>query len=211
MAQPDLKISTDMANDLEDVLAFVKEAAKLKQITRQTSPIGMSRKENSAEHSWHLSLMAMVLSHHADAEIDVNRVIKMLIVHDLPEVYADDIFIYDRTDAHSEKERAAAKDLFGLLPDHLSEIFHDLWEEFEAGETNEAVFARALDRFQPCFCNYNNGGGTWIEHGIAPAAVLERNAPIQKGSRSLWQKILDMVESAKGKGFFPEKDEVKYG
>ncbi|MEC7028652.1 MAG: HD domain-containing protein [Pseudomonadota bacterium] len=205
------ELDQKMQEALESSLAFVKEAAQLKQVLRKTSPIGLERKENSAEHSWHLAVMAMVLSDHANEDIDLNKVVRMLLVHDLPEVYADDVFIYDRTEEHTVKEREAAQKLFGLLPDHIAAQFHEVWEEFEAGETAEAKFARALDRFQPCFCNYNNGGGTWVEFGISQDAVFERNAPIEKGSTRLWHKIKALVADATTKGFFPAKEDVKYG
>lgn len=195
---------------LENTLAFIREIDALKKVERKTRTISSGRRENSAEHSWHLAVMAMVLADTANSDIDLNKVIKMLLVHDLPEVYAGDVFIYDRTGDHTAEERAAARKLFALLPENLQQQFHDLWEEFEAGETEEAKFAQALDRFQPCFCNYHNDGGAWHEFGISPAAVLETNRKIGRGSEILWQQIQHMVEIAEERGYFPDEKDVKY-
>lgn len=196
---------------LEDCLAFIREIDALKTIERRTRPMSIDRRENSAEHSWHLAVMAMVLAPAANSEIDLSRVLKMLLLHDVPEVYADDVLIYDRTEDQTDKERAAAARLFGMLPDATRDEFRALWEEFEAGESEEAKFARALDRFQPCLCNFYNDGGTWLEFGISPAAMLERNRPIERGAEQLWQYLQEMVETAKERGYFPDKKDVKYG
>lgn len=196
---------------LADCLDFIREADALKTVERKTRPMSADRRENSAEHSWHLALMAMVLAGTANREIDLFKVLKMLVIHDLPEIYASDVFIYDRTGDHALQERAAAERLFALLPESLRGEFHALWEEFEEGKTEEAKFARALDRFQPCFCNFNNEGGTWQEFGIAPEAVLKRNRPVGHGSEILWQYLQQMVETAKERGYFPDEKDVKYG
>ena len=198
-------------NDIEACLSFIREIDALKGVERRTKPMTVDRRENSAEHSWHLAMMAMVFAPMANGAIDLNKVLKMLLLHDVPEVYADDVLVYDRTEDHAVKEREAAEKLFGMLPGKIGEEFRAIWEEFEAGESEEAKFARALDRFQPCLCNFENKGGTWLEFGISQVAVLDRNRPIEQGSTDLWRYLQDMLETAQARGYFPNEKDVNYG
>ena len=201
-------------SDLESLLDFIKESEKLKIVERKTRPVGMARYENSAEHSWSLALMAIVLADFANEDIDLLKVLKMLVIHDLPEISTGDVFVYAKNGDHHEEELEAAEKLFSVLPERLRETFLALWEEFEDGETPEARFARALDRFHPCFCNFNNaqfGKTSWQELGISADAVLRKNSVIEEGSDALWSCVQDIVRESQEKGYFPDKKDVKYG
>ena len=177
-------------------LAFLVEADRLKLVLRRTPVTDGSRLENSAEHSWHLALSALVLGEHAGAEVDVARVLRMVIVHDLVEIDAGDTFAYDagaNLDRVAREQRAADR-LFGLLPAGLGDELRALWEEFEAGETASARFAIALDRLQPLLANDRANGGSWRAHGVARGQVLARMAPIERAAPSLWPVVLEIVE-----------------
>lgn len=181
---------------------FVVEADRLKSVLRRTRLVDGSRHENSAEHSWHLALMAVVLAGDAAPEADLVRVLKMLLVHDVVEIDAGDTFAYDavhRLD-QAEREARAADRLFGLLPAPEGEELRALWEEFEAGESADARFAVALDRFQPLLQNLYGGGGTWREHGVTRAQVLRRMAPIEHGAPALWPLVVALVDGAHAAG-----------
>ena len=183
---------------LAQQLQFVTEIDHLKQVLRQTLLLDASRCENSAEHSWHLALMALVLREYAPAGTDLTRVQKMLLLHDVIEIEAGDTFCYD-AQANLDKavrEQAAAACTFGLLPDDLHLKLRALWEEFEAGGTAEARFANALDHLQPLLHNFHTQGGTWRAHNITKAQVLARMAPIEHGAPSLWPFALGLIEEA---------------
>lgn len=183
-------------------LAFLLEADHLKQVERMTKILGATRRENSAEHSWHLALFALVLAEHTDDAVDVGRTITMLLLHDLVEIDAGDTFAYDEA-AHETKERRereAADRLFGLLPDDQGRALRALWEEFEAGESPEARFANAVDRLQPLLLNHANGGGPWREHNISRARVVARNAPIGAGSTRLWSLAQLRIDEVHARG-----------
>ena len=169
---------------LEQQLNFISEIDKLKTVLRQTTLLDDSRRENSAEHSWHVALMAFVLAEHADVDgLDIFRIVRMLLIHDIVEVDAGDTFCYD-LDGMAEKakkERQAAERIFGLLPADQADELRGLWQEFEARETPEARFANALDRLQPVMHNLQTGGNAWRRHGITREQVLERNAVIGEG------------------------------
>jgi putative hydrolases of HD superfamily len=185
-----------------DVLArrlrFVLEADRLKSVLRRTRLLDGSRHENSAEHSWHLALMAVLLADTAAAEVDLLRVLSMLLVHDVVEIDADDTFAYDAAANldRAERERLAADRLFGLLPEADAREMRGLWEEFEAGETTDARFAVALDRIQPLLLNANGGGGTWREHAVTRALVLRRMEPIRHGAPGLWPFVTRTIDEA---------------
>ncbi|HEX2190719.1 MAG TPA: HD domain-containing protein [Longimicrobiaceae bacterium] len=183
-------------------LRFVVEIDRLKTVIRRTLLTDASRRENSAEHSWHLALMAALLSEHAGAGVDVARTMKMVLVHDVVEIDAGDAFCYDAAAnvGKEERERLAAERIFGLLPPEQAEELRALWEEFEAGETPEARFAVALDRLQPLIQNIHSGGGSWREHGIAREQVLRRMEPIRTGAPALWPTVLEAVERAVAEG-----------
>jgi len=187
--------------DLSRQIEFIKEVDKLKYILRKTKLINSNRNENDAEHSWHLSLMAVVLADHANFEIDLLKVIKMLLIHDIVEIDAGDTFIYDTQKNHenTEQEREAARRIFGILPDHQAEELMAIWEEFEGQQTNEAKFARAMDRLEPLLQNTSNNGGTWSEFGVTYDKVYNKKKVIKNGSDKIWefaeQLINDSVES----------------
>lgn len=187
---------------LRDQLRFLLEADRLKRVERHTTLSDASRRENSAEHSWHLALFALVLAEHASETIDVDRVVRMLLLHDLVEVDAGDTFAYDaeaRAD-QLDRERAAAERIFGLLPPDQGERWRELWEEFEAQATPESRFAKAIDRVQPILLNYASGGVAWREHHISTSQVLERNRPLIDRVPPLWEHVLSVIDAAVERG-----------
>jgi putative hydrolase of HD superfamily len=178
-----------MQNDsLVSQLEFLREIDRLKSIIRQSPLLDQSRKENSAEHSWHLALYAMILEDYANGPVEILRVIQMLLIHDIIEVDAGDTPIHSMTDgSQAERERKASIRIFGILSGDQGEKLRTLWEEFEAGETNDARFAKAIDRFQPLLTNIFTNGGTWAENQVSRDQVLKRYRPvIQGGSPELW-------------------------
>jgi putative hydrolase of HD superfamily len=173
---------------LDRQLRFVIEIDKLKRVLRQTMLMDATRSENSAEHSWHLSLMAILLEEYSPRPVDLGRVLRMVLVHDIVEIDAGDTFCYD-VEANLGKamrEEAAAERIFGLLPPEQGFELRSLWEEFEAEITPEARFATALDRLQPLLHNLQTGGGTWRIHGVAREQVLARMQPIRAAMPDLW-------------------------
>lgn len=175
---------------------FIKEIDKIKYIQRKTKLFHSNRNENDAEHSWHLALMAIVLAEHSNEPIDILKVVKMVLIHDIVEIDAGDTFIYDTQKNHSntEEERIAANRIFGLLPENQANELIAIWEEFEAGETNEAKFAKSMDRLEPLLQNTSNNGGTWAEYGVSYSKVYEKKKVIKEGSETIWQyaeKLLD--------------------
>ena len=193
--------------DLQRRIAFIEETDKLRGVLRLTRPIGMDRRENSAEHSWHIALIAIVMAPHAPPEVDLLRVIKMLLVHDLVEIDAGDIPAYDlhRADEKAEKEALAAERIFGMLPTDIGEELHDLWKEFEAMETLDARFANAVDRFHPMMLNDNNDGDTWVRRGISRSQVLKRAEVMLDGCPALHDVVEGYIERAVTNGYL--KDE----
>ncbi len=186
-------------------LAFVVEIDKLKQVLRQTVLMDASRQENSAEHSWHLAMMALVLAEYAREPVDLARVVKMLLVHDIVEIDAGDTFVYD-DQAYLDKaqrEQQAADRLFGLLPPDQAAEVRALWEEFEARATPEAAFAAALDRFHPLLHNYFSRGVAWQRHGVTADRVVERNRHIADGAPALWEVARQLIDQAVAQGFLP--------
>src|SRR5688572_3773069 len=189
-------------------LSFLIEIDRLKNVIRQTSLCDGSRRENSAEHSWHLAMMALVMAEHAGADIDVALVVKMLLVHDLVEIDAGDTFAYDTAGyvGKDERERAAAERLFGILPGDQAAELRALWDEFESGETAEARYANALDRLQPLLANHQSRGGSWRAHGISRAQVIKRMAPIERALPGVWPVVLDIVQQNCALGHIVEND-----
>lgn len=180
-------------------LDFVRELDRLKRVERRTSLIDRSRLENSAEHSWHLTTMALALGEYAEAGTDLARVIELLIVHDVVEIDAGDTFAFDAAGnaSKADRETAAAARLFGLLPDDAAARLRAAWEEFEANATPEARFANALDRMQALILNDAAGdGGSWRKHGVSREAVLRRMDPIRTGAPGLWPVVLDAIDRA---------------
>lgn len=193
-------MSTDR---LAQQIAFIVECDRLKTILRQNWIIDGSRAENDAEHSWHIAVMALLLAEHADAKVDVARVVGMLLVHDIVEIDAGDTFIYDAA-GHADKderEQRAADRLFGLLPPDQAEHFRGLWDEFEARQTPEARFAAAIDRLQPVLLNCMTEGKAWRRHGVTADKVVALNSGrIGDVSQSLWDYARGMIEEAVAKG-----------
>ena len=192
---------------LHQQIGFILEIDKLKLIVRRTLLIDRSRRENDAEHSWHLAMMALVLAEYAEPGVDIGRVIRMLLLHDLVEIDAGDAFFYDAAaEADKEaREQEAAERLFGLLPDGQGAAFRALWDEFEARETADARFARALDRVQPMLHNFHTEGGTWLEYGVTLDQVRSRRALIADASPRLWDYIEGLLGEAVRRGFLAEK------
>jgi putative hydrolase of HD superfamily len=189
---------------LDSQLQFLLEADRLKGVLRQSRIIDGSRRENSAEHSWHLGLMSLVLAEYAPAGTDLSRVTAMVLVHDLVEIDAGDLFVYAGAQAQAdqeEAERAAAGRLFGLLPGSQAAGFRALWDEFEERRTPEAKFARALDRLQPMLANYQLGGGTWTQHGVTAGQVLAKVALIEDGSAALGRFARELISASVSRGF----------
>jgi len=179
-----------MNDRLEQQIAFLNEADKLKQIMRGTTLCDGSRAENSAEHSWHLTLYALVLSDQAGPDVDMNRVIKMLILHDLVEIDAGDNPIFDDYDAAAMEaaEQIAADRIFGLLPNDLRDDLRAIWEEFEAAQSPSAQFAKSLDRFQPPMQNLMSGGGSWTDYNVSEEMVAQKvGTKIAIGAPALWE------------------------
>jgi putative hydrolase of HD superfamily len=165
-----------------------------------------SRRENSAEHSWHIATMAMVMAEYAPQPVDLLKVVKMLLLHDVVEVEAGDTFCYDVAANHDkeEREQRAADRLFGLLPADQARYFRDLWDEFEAGQSSEAAFANALDRFQVLLQNFNTRGGTWRIYAIDKARVVQRMLPIKTGAPALWPIVEGYLAQACSSGILKE-------
>lgn len=184
-------------SNLERQLSFLREIDRLKSVVRMSPLIDQSRRENSAEHSWHLAMYALVLSEHAAAPVDVTRVVKMLLIHDIVEIDAGDVpFHVPSTHAgQAEREQLAAERIFSLLPEAQAAEFHELWFEFEAGESDDARFAKALDRFQPMLHNAATEGGTWVECDVTEEQVIARcQPPIERGAPALWQAAATLVQ-----------------
>jgi len=182
---------------LAQQIAFLLEADKLKAILRRTPLTDGSRPENSAEHSWHLVLAAVVMAEHTDADVDLLHVLEMLAVHDLVEIDAGDTFAYDagHLGTKADRERAAADRLFALLPPDQAARLRGRWEEFEAHETPEACFANALDRLQPLLQNACAGGGSWRDHDVTRHQVLQRMDPIRSTMPAVWPRVLEIIET----------------
>lgn len=184
-------------------ISFLVEIDKLKTVLRKTFLMDRSRLENTAEHSWHVSLMAVVLLEHAnDPSLDLHRIIRMLLLHDLVEIDAGDTFAYD-TQGYldkAEREQAAAHRLFGMLPVDQREEWMSLWREFEDGLTDEAKYAAALDRLQPVIHNHYTGGVSWRKNGIVKSQVLKRLDPVREVSDTLWKFTLEILQRSIDQG-----------
>lgn len=189
---------------LEKQLALIVEIDQLKAVLRRTRiKSDNDRLENSAEHSWQVALMALLLEEHANEPVDVAKVVKMLLLHDVVEIDAGDTFVYDLEAAklQPEKELKAAKRIFGMLPEDQRDALMALWLEFEAGETPEARYGKALDRMLPMLLNYHSDGQSWKEHGVRYDQALSINSKIEKGSALLWEKVQMMLSEAVDKGW----------
>lgn len=174
---------------LQKQFDFLREIDKEKNIFRQTFIADGSRKENDAEHSWHLALMVMLLSEYSNEKIDVLRTMSMVLIHDLIEIDAGDTYAYDTEGNKTKKERElkAAERIFNLLPSDQAEYVRSLWDEFEEGVTPEALFANSVDKLQPLMLNHASGGKSWVEHDVHSDQVYNRNRKTSEGSRELWE------------------------
>lgn len=185
-------------------IEFITLIDQAKQVYRQNVVIGTTRQENDAEHSWHLAVMAIILSEHSAAkELDMLKVLKMALVHDLVEIYAGDTFCYDDQAIKDKEQREAiaADKLFSILPGDQGENFRELWQEFEAKLSPEARFAACLDRLQPLILNYNTAGHTWQNPGVNSSKVLERNAMLQENTPALWDYVNEVIQDSIEKGY----------
>lgn len=183
-------------------VAFIKEIDKLKYIQRKTKLFNSDRHENDAEHSWHLAMMTIVLSAHSDKPIDVLKVVKMVLIHDIVEIDAGDVFIYDTVKNHTntDEELLAAQRIFGLLPKEQAEEFIAIWQEFEDGKTDEAKFAKTMDRFEPLLQNTSNNGGTWKEFDVPYQKVYDKKVTIKDGSAIIWNYAENLINESVEKG-----------
>lgn len=192
---------------LQKQIAFIKEIDKVKSIFRQTYLADGTRKENDAEHSWHIALMAVLLKEYVSEDVDVTKVMTMVLIHDLVEIDAGDTYAYDSEGAKSKREREvkAADRIFGILPEDQGMYFRELWEEFEAYETPDAKYAHLLDNFQPLLLNDASGGRSWNEHGVHKSQIYKRNEKVQETSQEIWNTIQEVVESHIARGNIIEK------
>lgn len=183
-------------NRLEKQLQFILEIDKVKKIIRQTPLSDASRKENDAEHSWHIALMAYLLQEYAQESVEVSKVMLMLLIHDLVEIDAGDTYAYDEEGAKTkdERERKAADRIFGLLPEDQGVYLKALWEEFEAYETAEAKYAHMLDNFQPLLLNDAAGGISWTEHQVKKSQIYKRNEKVEETSATIWKCMQNKID-----------------
>ncbi|TOM56108.1 phosphohydrolase [Vibrio parahaemolyticus] len=189
---------------LEKQLALLIELDKLKSVLRRTRvKSAEGRLENSGEHSWHVALMAVLMEEHANAPVDICRVMKMLLIHDVVEIDAGDTFVYDTAakKEQAEKEIEAAERLFGMLPTEQGQELLALWQEFEAAQSDDAKYAKALDRLIPMLLNYHNNGQSWKENSVTREQALTINKRIEFGSVTLWDKAKELIEEATEKGW----------
>ncbi len=186
-----------MIDEIKQTLDFIVEVEKLKDVYRKTRPVGLDRYENSAEHSWHVCLSALMLKDYANDAIDIDSVIKMLLIHDLGEIDAGDTIIYaSETQAIKDEEAAGIKRVLEILPEGKQEEYMALWHEFEAGETPDSKYAKAIDRVPPILHNLHGDGHSWKKHNIPKEKVFSVNKRIAKGSEKLWEVIEDKLQQA---------------
>ena len=195
-----------MDERLKQQIDFIVEIDKLKTVFRQTHITGFSRKENDAEHGWHMALMAYLLAEYAREPIDVGRVMLMCLIHDIVEIDAGDTYAYDTAGLATQKarEEAAKERIYALLPADQRDALVAIFDEFEAGETAEAKFARAMDNLQPLLLNHSNNGGDWREHDVTAAQVYKRQSRTEAGSAQLYALTLDILAENIKKGNLKE-------
>lgn len=181
---------------LQKQMDFIVEVDKVKQIIRQTYLSDASRKEDDAEHSWHLALMAVLLREYSNEEVDLKKVVPMVLIHDLVEIDAGDTYAYDEAGARTKEEREtkAADRIFGILPEDQGRWFRELWDEFEAYESADAKFAHVLDNCQPLLLNDASNGRSWAEHGVRKSQIYKRNEHTSEGSRAIWEYMQKLID-----------------
>lgn len=187
-----------VSSRLSAQMSFLLEVDRLKSVLRASSLCDGSRKENSAEHSWHIALYAMTLAEHAVRPVNIDRVIKMLLIHDLVEIDAGDVPIHNNPDPEGQAvlEQKAATRIFGQLPEDQAHEFRSLWDEFEAVETDDAIFAKSIDRVQPVISNLENGGESWIEFNVTKQQVETRvGAKVERGAPAIWQSLKKRIDA----------------
>lgn len=187
-----------MSDRINAQLAFLTEADKLKSVLRGTTLCDGSRRENTGEHSWHIALYAMVMAEHSIRPVNIDRVIKMLLIHDIVEIDAGDNPIHGAHDpvVQDALEQAAAARIFGLLPQDQAQAFRALWDEFEAAETDDAIFAKSIDRAQPVVSNLETDGGTWPEYNVTAEQLQTRvGAKVQKGAPAIWTALKTRIDT----------------
>lgn len=190
---------------MKSILSLVSTLDQLKTVLRKTSIMSGERRENSAEHSWHICMIAILLQNHSNENIDITKVLKMLLLHDLPEIIMGDTVLYDektRT-AHASTEKDHLLSLLSDAPENIRNDLVNVFVEFQTGKTPEARYANAIDRLQPILCNFIHKGGTWKSLNISKEKVLEKNKVIAKGSINLWILTQELITEANAKGYFP--------
>ena len=189
-------------------IEFIREIDKIKYIFRKTKLINSDRPENDAEHSWHLAVMAIVLAEHSNEPVDLAKVMKMVLIHDIVEIDSGDVFAYDTVKSHDnfDEELKAAKRIFGILPNEQAEEFINIWIEFEEMKTPESKFARALDRLEPLLQNASNNGGTWREFDVKFDKVIEKKKAIKDGSEELWKFAKQLIDESVEKGILKKQN-----
>ena len=191
---------------LERQLDFIIEIDKVKNILRKSKLFSGSRFENDAEHSWTISIMAFLLKEYSNFPVNIEKVIMMLLIHDIVEIDAGDVFMYfTERNYIQDKENKAAERIFGLLEKDQKEYFIGLWKEFEAKETNEAKFAAIFDRLEPLMQNYITKGYAWKEHNITYEMVIKNNKHIENGSKEIWEFVLKLLDIAVEKGYLKKE------
>lgn len=192
---------------LKKQMQFLKEIDKLKNIFRQSLITDKSRYENDAEHSWHIAMYAVVLQEYAPKDIDILKVIKMCLIHDLVEIYAGDTFLYDEemSQTKEKREKEAGKTLYAMLPENQGKELYSLWEEFEQKQTKEAIFCHTLDRLEPIMLNYITEGGSWKKHNVTKDIVLKKlDLVLKTADERIVCFILDLLEDSVKKGYLKE-------
>lgn len=198
--------SDDLKTEAFAGLGFIQELDKLKQILRQSVLYDQSRRENTAEHSWHLATAVLALSRHSNNPINLERALKMALVHDVVEIDADDTFVYDTVAIATKyaREQKAAERIFGLLPGAIAQELSDLWEAYEKQDCPESHFVASLDRLLPMIANFNSKGYSWKKHGIRSHQVIERNCVIEKGSTLLWEYAKSLIQESVKREYLAE-------
>lgn len=182
---------------LEQQISFIVEIDKVKNIFRQTYLADKNRKENDAEHSWHIALMAILLQEYAEEPVDVLRVMTMVLIHDLVEIDAGDTYAYDEDGIATKRERElrAAERIFGILPEDQGQYFRELWDEFEDYQTADSKYAHLLDNFHPLLLNHASGGASWVEHEVKKAQIYKRNDRIEETSKVIWEYMKSVIDT----------------